>query len=537
MPCDPSGGRLNCANGSVTTMYLNARGLTGSISTHLGSLTDLQVIYLYGNTLRGTLPSEIGSLKSILHFNINGNQVSGTIPTQLVRMTNLQYLYLHRNRLFGSLPTDIGRLTDLVSLYVSENRLDGNIPTTIGLLQKVQVLYMFSNLFVGSIPTEIGQMVGLLNAKFCCNQLSGTLPTVIAELPTLHTFYANDNRLHGTISISRPNRTFTGGCDLSLNCLECSTTPSDCSCVSRRADCPAITSPPSSPSPIPTGVCAVDVGASHWWSFDDVTSPFRDVIGNLTPLSVTGALLSTSREGLGIAASFVSAPGRVDYASVPSLVFTEAEALSLLLWFRVPTDGSIGFIVLKDAVFGLQWIGFSSALQMYQGQAAYTSGRKSTWSAGDWHHVALVDQGTGRQWSLFIDGAMDFSGSSSPLRPVQFRSAYPLTFGGYFFEFQRDFFRGQIDDVILVRHAISVESVQRCATVSIVPILVPSSVPMSALVSSAPVVPPVTPITPIDTTATPSSTAAISTTAALSSSSARQLAIRPQRLALSMLLW
>ena len=59
----------------------------------MGSLADLQELYLWGNQLTGPIPSELGSLTNLEILALGGNQLSGQIPSQLASLTNLRDAY------------------------------------------------------------------------------------------------------------------------------------------------------------------------------------------------------------------------------------------------------------------------------------------------------------------------------------------------------------------------------------------------------------------------------------------------------------
>ena len=57
--------------------------MTGEIPPELGSLTNLEKLYLSDNQLTGTIPPELGSLTNLEWLNLNGNQLTGCIPQDL----------------------------------------------------------------------------------------------------------------------------------------------------------------------------------------------------------------------------------------------------------------------------------------------------------------------------------------------------------------------------------------------------------------------------------------------------------------------
>jgi hypothetical protein len=65
-PCPPSNNRINCTNGLVTGLSLNAAGLNGTLSPAIGTLTALTLLAVQFNSLGGTLPTELGRLTALL---------------------------------------------------------------------------------------------------------------------------------------------------------------------------------------------------------------------------------------------------------------------------------------------------------------------------------------------------------------------------------------------------------------------------------------------------------------------------------------
>ena len=58
--------------------------------------------------------------------------MSGEIPAELGSLTNLEGLYLSGNQLSGEIPAELGNLAYLERLYLRENRLRGEIPAELG---------------------------------------------------------------------------------------------------------------------------------------------------------------------------------------------------------------------------------------------------------------------------------------------------------------------------------------------------------------------------------------------------------------------
>ena len=126
-------------DGRVTALRLVANELSGEIPAELGSLANLQYLYLNENELTGEIPAELGQLANLQELFLWGNELSGTIPAELGNLANLQYLYLNENELTGEIPPELGDLTNLQYLYLNDNNeLSGEIPAELGDLANLQ---------------------------------------------------------------------------------------------------------------------------------------------------------------------------------------------------------------------------------------------------------------------------------------------------------------------------------------------------------------------------------------------------------------
>ena len=89
---------------------------------------------LVNNGLTGTIPSELGSLTNLRSLHLSANGLTGSIPAELGSLANLETLELSNNELMGSIPEELGLLGNLRSLDLSDNDLMGPIPEELGLL-------------------------------------------------------------------------------------------------------------------------------------------------------------------------------------------------------------------------------------------------------------------------------------------------------------------------------------------------------------------------------------------------------------------
>ena len=140
----------------VTGLTLGEKGLTGRIPAELGSLTNLEVLYLHRNQLTGPIPSALSTLTNLEVLALLANELTGPIPAALGNLPNLQELYLWGNQLTGPIPAELGNLTNLDVLSLSDNQLTGPIPTWLGTLTSLKGLSLGGNQLSGPIPAELG---------------------------------------------------------------------------------------------------------------------------------------------------------------------------------------------------------------------------------------------------------------------------------------------------------------------------------------------------------------------------------------------
>ena len=85
------------ADGRVTRLDLADNQLSGEIPAELGSLINLQDLWLGENQLSGEIPPELGNLARLNVLLLTDNQLSGEIPPDLGNLTNLEWLFLGNN--------------------------------------------------------------------------------------------------------------------------------------------------------------------------------------------------------------------------------------------------------------------------------------------------------------------------------------------------------------------------------------------------------------------------------------------------------
>ena len=204
-------------NGRVAGLVLQDNGLSGSIPSSLGNLSNLHRVWLNGNELSGSIPSSLGNLSNLQQLSLHSNGLSGSIPSSLGNLSNLTGLWLNGNELSGSIPSSLGNLSNLQDMELNFNELSGSIPSSLGNLSNLQDLKLYSNELSGSIPSSLGNLSNLQNLALGYNQLTGSIPSELGNLSSLQDLYLRSNQLAGSIPSSLGNLSSLQTLELSIN--------------------------------------------------------------------------------------------------------------------------------------------------------------------------------------------------------------------------------------------------------------------------------------------------------------------------------
>ena len=201
--------------------------LTGTIPTAIGQLNPqgLKFLDLDENTLEGTVPTEMGRLVKLERLYLNRNfGLSGTIPSEIGGLTNVRILDLGYNRLEGSLPAELSRCRSLrglglfsnkfsmtmthalealpvsvTALLLAFNNVTGSIPSTVSRHSHLAQLNLRSTGVSGAIPSELGRLTAMEEVDWFNNELTGTIPTEIGLLGELLLWNVGLNKLRGPL--------------------------------------------------------------------------------------------------------------------------------------------------------------------------------------------------------------------------------------------------------------------------------------------------------------------------------------------------
>ena len=186
-------------DGRVANLEIHEKGLTGTIPSEMGSLSNLRLLWLGGNELTGGIPPELGGLSNLVWLSLSGNQLTAVIPPELGSLSNVQSLRLGGNQLTGEIPKELGNLANLQELSLSRNQMTGEIPKELGKLSNLQNLGLGGNQLTGEIPTELGNLINLEGLFLWRNQLIGEIPPDLGNLSNLQRLQLHGNRLAGVI--------------------------------------------------------------------------------------------------------------------------------------------------------------------------------------------------------------------------------------------------------------------------------------------------------------------------------------------------
>ncbi|CAH1414951.1 unnamed protein product [Lactuca virosa] len=127
---DPCSWRMVTCNldRSVSALGLPSQNLSGTLSSAIGNLSNLQSITLQNNAIFGPIPDSIGKLQKLQTLDLSGNMFNGQLPSSLGDLNSLNFLRLNNNSLSGPVPQSLSQVEGLTLVDVSYNNLTGPLP-------------------------------------------------------------------------------------------------------------------------------------------------------------------------------------------------------------------------------------------------------------------------------------------------------------------------------------------------------------------------------------------------------------------------
>ena len=112
----------------VTYLHLQCLGAHGTLPAAIGELRYLKELWIIGDEgISGSIPSSFGNLTELRDLSISGTSVSGPIPFCLSSLKKLEILGLDGNLLTGNIPLFLRDLPALYNFGFSQNCMDGKI--------------------------------------------------------------------------------------------------------------------------------------------------------------------------------------------------------------------------------------------------------------------------------------------------------------------------------------------------------------------------------------------------------------------------
>lgn len=144
-------------------------------------------LMFFNDSISGTLSTEIGLLDNLEWFDLPNAYLTGTLPTEIFNLTSLKGFTVPNNYVTGRIPTGVGAWKRLTTLDLSGNELEGSVPTEVGLLESLEVLDLYGNDLTGSVPTELGVLKHLRRVDLRGNDgiTNETVPPELCGIVTL----------------------------------------------------------------------------------------------------------------------------------------------------------------------------------------------------------------------------------------------------------------------------------------------------------------------------------------------------------------
>ncbi len=197
---------------------IEGTGLTGQIPTWLNGMTNMEELWLWGNSLTGTVPN-LSGMTSLDKLKLANNNLTGGIPQASTLPPNMTWLIIDRNPFRGTIP-NLSSLSRLRLLWLHSSRLTGTVPAGSNFPASLDDLNLRDNMLTGTIP-DLSNLDNLTRLRLHNNSLSGEVPATLGGLDSLKQLWLHNEDATKT---SNGNNSFTsiaaGVGDLSNTLIE-----------------------------------------------------------------------------------------------------------------------------------------------------------------------------------------------------------------------------------------------------------------------------------------------------------------------------
>jgi hypothetical protein len=105
----------------LSTLSLDENELTGTISTLVGQVTNLESFEVYGNQLDGSLPDTLYTLPALKRIRVGDNGFTGTVSDRLVLLNQtLQEFNAPNTNISGAWPNALFESLPELSKYINQ---------------------------------------------------------------------------------------------------------------------------------------------------------------------------------------------------------------------------------------------------------------------------------------------------------------------------------------------------------------------------------------------------------------------------------
>ena len=182
---------------------IEGTGLTGEIPTWLNGMTNMEELWLWGNSLTGTVPN-LSGMTSLDKLKLANNNLTGGVPQASTLPPNMTWLIIDRNPFGGTIP-DLSSLSRLRLLWLHSNQLTGPVPAGNNYPASLDDLNLRDNRLTGGIP-DLSDLDNLTRLRLHNNSLSGEVPATLGDLDSLKQLWLHNEDATKTVN---GNNSFT----------------------------------------------------------------------------------------------------------------------------------------------------------------------------------------------------------------------------------------------------------------------------------------------------------------------------------------
>ncbi|PON69034.1 Serine/threonine protein kinase [Parasponia andersonii] len=161
----------------LSFLTIDGNRLNGTIPLSLGNCINLQILSLAYNKFSGDIPDKFfDSFEQLISLHLQENALTG-LSASVGSLKNLENMYVFDNKLSGEIPRELENLEKLEELLMAGNSLHGNIPHSLSSMKSIRILDFSHNNLSGMIPKDLELLPGLSSLNLSFNQLEGEVPT------------------------------------------------------------------------------------------------------------------------------------------------------------------------------------------------------------------------------------------------------------------------------------------------------------------------------------------------------------------------